>query len=73
MKLKYTGKPYTPNSAHNQKSWQAILDCLAENNGQASKLKLIGCIKDHPEPTTSKIKNAERHIDWHIRLGRLAE
>jgi len=48
MKLKYSGKPYAPNTAHNTKSWQAILDCLAANDGGASRLKLIGSIKEAP-------------------------
>ena len=71
MKLKMTGKPYTPNVAHNIKSWNAIVKCLEERGPLVSHLVLMGVIKNHPTPTTNKVVNAERHICWHIEEGRL--
>lgn len=66
MKIRMTGIPYTPNVAHNIESWHAIVKCFEENGQEVSQIRLIGCIKDHPTPTTNKAKNAELHIRWHI-------
>ena len=74
MKLMMTGKPYVPTAAHNIKSWNAIVKCFEERGPVVSHLVLMGVIKGHPEPTTNKTKNAERHIEWHIKqMGTLKE
>jgi hypothetical protein len=74
VKLKMTGKPYTPNVAHNIKSWNAIVKCFEERGPIVSHLVLMGVIKGHPTPTTNTTKNAELHIKWHVeKMGTLEE
>ena len=73
MKLQRTYISYTPTALHNIKSWNAIVKCFDERGPVVSQLVLVGLIKNHPTPTTNKSTNAEEHIKWHVRCGRLQE